>query len=260
MLIITDNEEFWSYFPESLNECSLDQILEIREARAEGLDKSEMAVKFMQICMTDEAYVEMIELCSVDFLAETATRIFERFEESESFLDIQKVPVLSLGDTELVGPQDYIQNICFGQYVEADYQYLLYYKTQNEIHLDKLIAVLYRPRDELKYNNAINDRLERKIKKLEPEIKAVIHAFWIGCRLFLSKRFKAVFPKKSADGKLEKELTFAQIKASKAAYNAKMIQYAKTPERKIEIYLENVYLVFEFIDYDVEQYLLNHKP
>ena len=30
-----------------------------------------------------------------------------------------------------------------------------------------------------------------------------------------------------------------------------MIQYAKTPDKKIDIYLENVYVVFEFIEHDL---------
>ena len=85
------------------------------------------------------------------------------------------------------------------------------------------------------------------------EIKLIIHAFYSGCRHFISKQFKEVFPVKK-DDKPKKQLLFAEIRDISKAYNAKMVQYAKSPDRKKTVYLVNVFTFFEFIEHDIIEY------
>jgi len=249
MTVLTDNEDFTAYIPDNLNECSLDQLLEIQRIKEEGLDKADIVVKFLQACIRDEHFEELVQLCNTSDLAEIALRVYDNFLNSNKFLDTQKIPFLTLRNKILDAPKDYIANICFGQFVEADKEYLLYFKTQNVMHLNKLVSILYRPRDEKIYDNEVNELHIKEIAKIELEIKTVINSYWTGCRLFLANRFKLVFPKTKS--KEDDPLTFEKIKKSTQAYNSKMIQYAKTPDKKIDIYLENVYVVFEFIEHDL---------
>lgn len=253
MLLLTDETEFDAYLPETLNECSLDQLLTIQKLRSMNMNLAQFAVEFLKMCLTEEQHDELVALMSPGALAEKAVHAAVNFIGSEDLLDIQKLPTLhfKIDGVEMVlkGPEDLLANLTFGQFVEADKQYLLYLKTQNISHLNAMIAILYRPVEEKVYDNALNPHIERRVRSLESNLKYLINAFYLGCRAHLAKRFKKVYPvKKEKDSK---PLKFADINAMSAAYNAKMVQYAKTPERKKLIYDENVYTVLEFIEHDI---------
>lgn len=253
MIQLTDGAELDVYIPDKLNECSLDQLLILQKLRVESEDVAEFSVGFLKMCMPDEVFDELVALCEVDFLAGIAVQVSEYFVQSEGFLTIQKIPELLVKDMVLIGPKDCIANLCFGQFVEAETQFLLYFKTQKEQHLNSLISILYRPRGELSYNNETNAAVAVALKKVELEIKLIIHAYYLGCREYLKNRFKVAFPNRKTDDNAPK-LLFSDITKMQAAYNAKMVQYAKSPERKKEVFLENVYTVFEFIEYDIVEY------
>lgn len=256
MNLLTDEADFNAYFPATLNECTLDQLLAIQKLRSMPLTLAEFAVEFMKLCMTEEQHDELVELMSAEALAEKAVHAAVMFLESDKLLDQQKITELYLksGEKEaiLYGPESLLANISFGQFVEADMQYLLYYKSKNESHLNQLIAILYRPKEEKVYDNAINSIIQLHIRKTEPNLKFLINAFYQGCRAHLARRFKKVYPEKKEEN--PKPLKFSDIQRMTAAYHAKMVQYAKSPERKKLIYDENVYTVLEFIEHDILEY------
>jgi hypothetical protein len=253
MIQLTDGAELDVYIPQSLNECSLDQLLILQKIRVESEDVADFSVDFFRLCMPDEVFDELVALCDVELLGGMAVQAADMFLQSEGYLTMQKIPELLIKDTVFVGPKDCIANLCFGQFVEAETQFLLYFKTQKEQHLNSLVSILYRPRGEISYNNETNAAVADGLKKVELEIKLIIHAYYLGCREYLNNRFKVAFPKKKANDKAPK-LLFSDITKMQAAYNAKMVQYAKSPERKKEVFLENVYTVFEFIEYDILEY------
>lgn len=257
MNLLTDNEEFNAYFPESMNECALDQLLAIQRLRSLNIDLAEFAVEFAKICMTEAQNDELIELMGAQVLAENLVHAAVMFLDSDKLLDQQKIPQLHFKingvEAILIGPESLLANISFGQFVDADYQYLLYFKTKNISHLNSLISILYRPKEEKVYDNAINPILERHVRKIETNLKYLINAFYQGCRAHLAKRFKLVYPEKKEEN--PKPLKFADINSMTAAYHAKMVQYAKSPERKKLIYDENVYTVLEFIEHDIKEWL-----
>lgn len=253
MFLLTDNNDLKVWFPENLNECSIDQLLRIQELSNNLEDLPNFSVEFLRICMLDDDFDELVALCPSEKLAEFANQVADSFLASEVFLTEQKIPILAVKDAEFRGPQDCLYDICFGQFVEADEQFLLYYKTQKIEHLNKMIAILYRPRDEIEYDNEINEAIISKIKTVDIGIKLIIHAFYSGCRQFISKQFKEVFPVKKESNQ-KKQLLFAEIRDMSKAYNAKMVQYAKSPDRKKKVYLVNVFTFFEFIEHDIIEY------
>jgi hypothetical protein len=257
MIVLTDTEDFSVMLPERLNECELLILLKWQELKEEqGLTKAQFAFAWLRTCLSEESFLLLIKACEPDKVAEWAVDCSEIFLANNEGLTEQKLPLLSLKGLRLVGQASRCPSIRFGQWVEADEQFLLWYKSKNDKHLAKLAAILYRNDREIKYNSSLNAEIaHRLLNEVERPILLLIAEFWAGCRALFEARFKRVFPKVlEGEATKPKELKYADIQQMVLAYHEKLVQYAKTPDRKMAMYQENAWTVFEFIEYDLKVY------
>ena len=105
------------------------------------------------------------------------------------------------------GPGNNLFNICFDEYMEADTHFLNYIKSNNVLHLNKLIATLFRPaRNNYNphsaqstgdirqpFNSNVIDHHASVFSSLNMDVKIAISLFYNGCRQFISYNFKNVF-------------------------------------------------------------------
>lgn len=257
MIVLTDTEDFSVMLPERLNECELLILLKWQDLKEEqGLTKAAFAFSWLKTCLSEEAFLLLIKACEPERVAEWAVDCSEIFLANNEGLTEQKLPILSLKGLRLIGQPSRCTSIRFGQWVEADEQFLLWYKSKNDKHLAKLAAILYRKDREKEYDSSLNAEIaHRLLNEVERPILLLIAEFWAGCRGLFEKRFRRVFPKvlESEETK-PKELKYADIQQMVMAYHEKLVQYAKTPDKKMAMYQENAWTVFEFIEYDLKIY------
>ena len=257
MIILTDTEDFSVMLPERLNECELLVLLKWQELKEQqGLTTGQFAFEWLKICLSEEAFLLLVTACEPNKVAEWAVDCSAVFLAQNEGLTEQKLPVLSMKGLRLVGQKSRCPSIKFGQWVEADEQFLLWYKSKNDRHLAKLAAILYRKNREIEYDGSNNAEIAHRIlNEVERPILLLIAEFWAGCRSLFEARFKRVFPKLlEAEATKPKELKYADIQQMVLAYHEKMVQYAKTPDRKMAMYQGNAWTVFEFIEYDLKIY------
>lgn len=259
MIVLTDTEDFMVMMPENLNECELLILLKWQELKEQqDLTKAQFAYLWLKTCLTEEAFLLLVKACNPEHVAQWAVDCSDIFLANNVGLTEQKLPILSLKGLRLVGQASRCPSIRFGQWVEADEQFLLWHKSKNDKHLAKLAAILYRTDREKEYNNSINSEIAfRLLNEVERPILLLIAEFWQGCRALFEKRFVRVFPKilESEDTQAQaKEIKYADIQKMVLAYHEKLVQYAKTPDRKMAMYQENAWTVFEFIEYDLKVY------
>lgn len=255
MILITDTADFAGYLPQTLNECSLLTLMQCQELKAkEDLTTAEFAIGWMKACLTQQDFDTLLRNIEPMKLAEMAVDASDIFLGSKAGLTEQKLPLLPLKGLNLFGPKTHCSNICFGQWIEADEQFLLWHKSKELKCLAKLVAILYRPEKEKLYDNSLNaENASRILNTLDQRLMHIVADFWAGCRGLFEKRFDLVFPKVDKQANT-KEIRFSEIQAMTLAYHEKMVQYAKSPERKMAIYLENAWTVFEFIQFDIKRY------
>lgn len=86
------------------------------------------------------------------------------------------------------GPVDALTDITFLEYKDANSFYRKYSETQDEADLNRLIAVLYRPRimgHKFKYNPAKIEKRAQRIGKMPYDIRFGIFLFYTACEEFL---------------------------------------------------------------------------
>lgn len=257
MIVLTDKEEFSVMLPERLNECELLILLKWQELKEEqGLTKAQFAFAWLRTCLSEEAFLLLVKACEPERVAEWAVDCAEIFLANNEGLTEQKLPVLNLKGLRLVGQASRCPSIRFGQWVEADEQFLLWYKSKNDKHLAKLAAILYRRDREKEYDSSMNAEIaHRLLNEVERPMLLLIAEFWAGCRALFEARFKRVFPKVlEGESTEKKEIKYADIRNMVIAYHEKLVQYAKTPDRKMAMYQENAWTVLEFIEYDLKIY------
>jgi len=111
-------------------------------------------------------------------------------------------------------PGEGLNNITFEELTFADNMFLQYHKTRKQEFLDKLIAILYRPRKKRKeirhieFNGDVRidfnkHQIEKRalhLKKLPAHYKFIGLTFFTGCRNLIEKKFPHVFSSGSASG------------------------------------------------------------
>lgn len=85
-----------------------------------------------------------------------------------------------------------LYNATFGEYLMAENYYFAYTQTRNPLHLDNLMACLYRQPWQRWHANKIQQRAAR-FRSTSPEIKFTVFLWYIGFRSFVPKRCKALF-------------------------------------------------------------------
>lgn len=130
----------------------------------------------------------------------------------ESRLTRQLIPRFKVGPTYYYGPSDKLFNITLSEFIHAENNLKRYAQEKDIRHLDKLIAILYRPQDNSYDPDAANYKGDRrtpfndhrfeeradKFRKLTPNIKTCIYLWYTGCQWWYQQKFPHVFSKKSA--------------------------------------------------------------
>jgi len=111
----------------------------------------------------------------------------------------------------LYGPADTLTNFLFEEFIHSETNLNYFERTKDPKYLDKLIAVMYRPRDRsIKINDknyhgdireSFNDHRIEKIsgitRRMDDIYKKAILLFYNGCRRFITSRFPNTFSETS---------------------------------------------------------------
>ena len=160
----------------------------------------------------------------VSDLISTLDFLFESNKKNNIYLVSHRVnnpfPSLKHRHKEYYGPDDRLTNLIFNEFMSCENHYFEFLKTKDDIHLNKLLAVLFRKEmpdflpHSLDYSGdrrePFNDHLvetnAKRLKAVSPVTKLAIFFFYQGCRNFIISTFTNVFngsaSKKSAFGML----------------------------------------------------------
>ena len=245
MIRISINKQPITPIPEHFNEFTAEQLLNYFKL-LQACNPVDFATYWLRLFISDE----LLEETPAGKLADLALEVRRIMNLTSKPLTNQFFPELELEGKKLIGVQNALKDMSFGRFVEADEMYWVYLKTKNQKYLHRLIAILYRYSNEREYDNASVLQRAEELAKLDTALQAIIFEFYAGCRVFLTKRFPLVFP--ASSGK-QQELTLKSIKDMKEAFNTVMVDFAKTPDRKPEVYNTNVYTVFEFVQRNIKK-------
>jgi hypothetical protein len=150
----------------------------------------------------------------------------------------------------IVFPAYACTNICFGQYVQADEQLMLFVLSKNIKHLQKMCGILCRPSGENDYEG-VNESWIKIIKRHFDTVDYYLTLeFFLNAREQMQRRFPKLFPNAKADEK-GTELTYQDVKKQREAYDRKVVQYAERPSDKAAQWQTNAWTVLEFIETDI---------
>jgi len=170
---------------------------------------------------------------------------------------IKKLPGL-----KLYGPSDSLDNISFDELMHADQALDAYKDSEDEQHLDELVAVLYRPKTSRKLyqdtgdirilfnKNHLSERAKTIRKTLDIDVKQAIRFNYIACRAVMAMPFVHLFPE--AD---DEEI------GDKKASNGNWLDVSISLARKEpvlgnfhDIERDNAYLVLKVLDQVMKDY------
>lgn len=129
----------------------------------------------------------------------------------ESDLTRNKIPVVKRRFKKYYGPSDYLYNMNYDEFKEAENFFLAYNSKKDEKYLNLLVASMYRKKKK-KYNPDSPDNngdkrekfssfnIERRAKKISGipfEYKLAVFQFFYGCLRHLSKVFPIAFESRS---------------------------------------------------------------
>ncbi len=150
-----------------------------------------------------------------------------------------------VGNLALWAPAKALANLIFEEYIYTETYYTRYVDKKNEVFMDNLISVLYRPKQNI-YNRIINknygDKREefniykckqraKTITKLDKATRQVILWYYSGCRNYLKQKFPFVF---SGTGSASGKDTFEVMLELTTSISGSSINNEKT--RKTMLY------------------------
>ncbi len=181
-----------------------------------------------------------------------------RFLTGQSRLTINLFQYFRVGMTKYYGPESKLFNVSFDEFRSAENSYLAYNNTRDIQYLNRLVAILYRPKSgnynpkSIDYNGDIrepfNDYLVKyrvkKIKRIPLEKKLAVHLFFTGCVAFMRDEFDLVFEEGEGDGTSRSRL-----------YSALMLEtYLKNGKVSDEkITSVNIYKIFAYMQAEREK-------
>lgn len=128
----------------------------------------------------------------------------------DSRLFRQLIPEIKVQGETWIGPVDAITNILFTEYIHAETAFNNYNKTGDHVHIDSLIAILYRPDAGLlvpgpdkraPFNDAAIVQRSRMLGGVDPVLKNAILMWYEGCRSYIAEKFPEVFSYSSPNAK-----------------------------------------------------------
>jgi hypothetical protein len=197
----------------------------------------------------------------IDFIRLSSRFIFD----SENLLTKQILPQITVSKgnfyhpkTTLIGPRDELINLTFEEFIPSDFMYRMYIKTQEEEYLNKLIAILYRPK--AKQVNGIDRRepfiddesIEQRanlIAHLPITQRLIIFGFYDGCQKELIEKNPDLFPKTQGRA----EFTTESVIASYQSWRSVPAEFADKPDdiRNQETVL--LHTVFRFLNHKAKR-------
>jgi hypothetical protein len=238
------------FLPGNRAECTYEQL---RYLKKYELDEEESTglLEWLLISCTGKVADELIATYDAELLAESLDDCFQACVGNEApffgFPLKSKVANRDLTVRYLAGS---CTDMCFGQFVQADEQLMLFTLTKSLKHLWKLCGILCRPQRETVYGG-ISEEWVQQIKRVHDVIDAwLILDFFMNARDLMRKRFSNLFPVAN-EGVEAKKLTFQDVKAQREAYDRKIVQYSERPSEKEAQWQTNVWTVLEFIDNDI---------
>lgn len=199
--------------PENWNELTQKQLIYIASvwhewkqqiSTATSLQRSKAAL-FIELINNPEAekkkIIEALQhidknndvnlFCTIDFIFNDIT------------LTKQLLPTLSLGMlSKYYGPDDALGNISIGEFSFAIAFYNRYSRTSSTDDLNKLIAILYRPKSKTEtpsgdirkpFKKHFIEAYEIELRQLQFKYKQAVFLYFMGCMEAWSKRFPYVF-------------------------------------------------------------------
>lgn len=202
----------------SFNELSAAQLITVAQLMHLELPKVEMQLRLLLVLLdikrsprlhwiirrkvTDEGLSDMLML--TDFL----------FEDTSFSRNI--LPQLRLGVFgKVFGPADGLSNLVFLEFTKTEASYVQFLQTKDEKFLNRLIAVLYRPRKwgftllferlgvfgfertgdvRARYNDHCLEERAKAIGKLSKPLRLAIFMFYHACRMRIIESNRNVFP------------------------------------------------------------------
>lgn len=144
--------------------------------------------------------------------------LFKKIESKEgislvldSHLTKNLIPAFKVGGTTYYGPSDKLFNVSFSEFIHTETNLSRFVRSKEVVHLNKLIAILYRPEDptsnpgspdykgdrRLPFNDHHINDLAEQISKLNHTVKMCIYLFYSGCQWWIQNQFPHVFRQKS---------------------------------------------------------------
>ncbi len=180
-----------TYYPQAeWNELSARQVIylcrQLTKKISASLIKKKIAFRFAKIPVILYARrLNRIQQMQIENLYDF---LFEK-----SALTNNPLPSVRIGLRMYYGPEDKCKNIMVDEFVHAFYAYQAFKKTQKPEHLDKLIAILWRPTNPwIRFVGFLNGRdirakfNDRKLKVSIKKISAMPEAFKLAALLFWS--------------------------------------------------------------------------
>lgn len=241
-----------AFLPSNRTECNYEQLRFLKGYEIDG-DKRRSIHDWLTISATSEVTDELVATYDSELLAEAIDDCFQICLGSSEVRFTPPFAYKSISENlAVLTPEMACTTICFGQYVQADEQLMLFVLTNDMKHLWKLCGILCRPSDEQAYSNN-SDSWTNKVKRVFDKIDAyLILDFFLNSRELMQKRFPDLFPKQKSDAE-EKTITFQDVKRQREAYDTKIVQYADKPSQKDEQWRTNAWTVLEFINYDINK-------
>ncbi|MFD2961382.1 MULTISPECIES: hypothetical protein [Olivibacter] len=160
-------------------------------------------------CLLAQSVWPAIEKLSEEQIYDLVQLTFWVFERLD--LSVNKIPEFSIKGTTYYGPADRLDNLRFGEFVMAETYFIQYFNTKDPNVLNKLIAVLYRPKGKgkeyvvgsatyrgdvrVKFNGQNVDDQAKTFELLNPVIRDAIYLFYVSARWLLFENFPHILPK-----------------------------------------------------------------
>ncbi|MGV3588607.1 MAG: hypothetical protein ACO1OF_16495 [Adhaeribacter sp.] len=233
--------------PGALNELSAPQLLRLAGLIHAPNTQDEIVTKAIIILLNvwRNFYLTYLFVWHVtaDHLAELAR--LTNFLFSDNLLTKNLLPTVRLPWRlkKYYGPADELENITFIEFIKAEAAFLAFQRTQKEEYLNRLCAILYRPRrrGKLTPENATGDIREKFNDALVPgralamarlpiQVRLAILLFFSGCRQTIVKANPEIFPEKKQTRTLSSELGWAGILRTLAGH---INQFEKTGDQNL---------------------------
>ena len=191
----------------------------------------------------------------IDMIQSASSFLFE----SENYLTKQLFPCLNLKPKgilkrkiNLYGPLSELIGFTFKEFIVADFQYRMYTKTRDEKHLNKLCAILYRPKNQAFNDDDSIDLRAALFESIYLVKKLAIFQFYDGCYKQIVDNHEHLFPKPK-EGKEKTEVTVTSIIAQYEIWKSVPAEFSDKPDEVSKQEDVSLHNVIRFLDHKAFQ-------